>query len=477
MSADAGTSIFAQKAAALDGVLAGRVTARVQRVVGLAVEASGMPIPVGSYCRIHSRLYSEPVEAEVVGFREGATLLMPLGEMRGVGPGDRVECVSVVQTVPVGPHLLGRVLDGRGRPIDGGPPIRSPVHLPVYADPPDPVSRPRVDQPLPTGVRAIDGFMTVGRGQRIGLFAGTGVGKSVLLGMISRFTAAQVSVIALVGERGREVRDFIENVLGPEGLSRSVVVVATGDQPAPVRVKAPFVATAIAEHFRDHGLDVALLMDSVTRMAMAQRDIGGSVGEVPAAKGYTPSVFSLIPRLMERGGRSPRGSITGFYTVLVEGDDINEPISDAVRGVLDGHLLLSRRLAERNHYPAIDIMGSISRVMVDVVSPEHREAAARLRAAQAVYNDVEDMINIGAYVEGANPEVDQARQVIEPLKQFLRQGMDEPTEFEATVQKMRELKQLAETPAKPRRQQAQAGNQQNQQTQQGGRRQGPPIRR
>jgi FliI/YscN family ATPase len=326
------------------------------------------------------------------------------------------------------------------------------VARPIYADPPDPVSRPRIAEPLPTGVRAIDGFNTVGRGQRLGIFSGTGVGKSVLLGMISRFTSADVSVIALVGERGREVRDFIEAVLGPEGLARSVVVVATSDQPAPVRVKAPFVATAIAEYFRDMGLDVALLMDSVTRMAMAQRDIGSSVGEVPAAKGYTPSVFSLIPRLMERSGRSPVGSITGFYTVLVEGDDLNEPISDAVRGVLDGHLVLSRRLAERNHFPAVDVMGSISRVMVDIVSDEHRAAAARLRAALSVYGEVEDMINIGAYVEGANPEVDQARQVIEPLNEFLRQDMREAGDFADTVRRLQELKQVAERPPARKRQ-------------------------
>ncbi|MFW5857812.1 MAG: FliI/YscN family ATPase, partial [Planctomycetota bacterium] len=292
--------------------------------------------------------------------------------------------------------------------------------------------------------------------------------KSMLMGSIARFTDADVSVIALVGERGREVREFLEKSLGPEGLARSVVVVATSDQPATVRVKAPFVATAIAEYFRDLGLDVALLMDSVTRMAMAQRDIGGSVGEVPAAKGYTPSVFGLIPRLMERAGRSPVGSITGFYTVLVEGDDLNEPISDATRGVLDGHLALSRRLAERNHFPAIDVMASISRVMVDVVAPDHRNAAARLRAARAVYNEAEDMINIGAYVEGANPELDQARRVMPQLNEFLKQDMQDATAFEETTKRLAELQAIADAPPpKPRAQPARAQQPQRAQQQRG----------
>lgn len=431
--------LFARKRQELPRILPARVLASVRRVVGLTVECSSMPVPVGSYCRITTRISQELVEAEVVGFREDATLLMPLGEMQGVGPGDRVECLAVQQTVPVGPHLLGRVLDGRGRPADGRGPIRSTTLRPIYGDPPDPVSRPRITEPLPTSLRVIDAFTTIGRGQRIGIFAGSGVGKSILLGSIARFCKADVAVVALVGERGREVRDFIEKALGEDGLARSVVVVATGDQPAPVRVKAPFVATAIAEYFRDQGMDVALLMDSVTRMAMAQRDIGGSVGEVPAAKGYTPSVFSLIPRLMERGGRSERGSITGFYTVLVEGDDINEPISDAVRGVLDGHLLLSRRLAHRNHYPAVDVLASISRVMVDVASPEHQAAAARLRSALAVYNEVEELITIGAYAEGSRPEADRALQIIEPLNEFLRQGIGETSEYEQTVKLLTEF--------------------------------------
>ncbi|MFH0910033.1 MAG: FliI/YscN family ATPase, partial [Planctomycetota bacterium] len=442
-------SFLARKRDDLAYILPGRVAARVRRVVGLTVECSGMPVPVGSFCRIYPRLGRVAVDAEVIGFREGATLLMTLGEMQGVGPGDRVECLSIEQFVPVGPHLLGRVLDGRGRPIDGKGPVRSAAARRIHGDSPHPVSRPRITEPLATGVRAIDAFATIGRGQRIGIFSGTGVGKSMLLGAIARFTQADVSVIALVGERGREVREFLEKNLGPEGRARSVVVVATGDQPPTVRVKAPFVATAIAEYFRDEGLDVALLMDSVTRVAMAQRDIGGSVGEVPATKGYTPSVFALLPRLMERAGQSPGGSITGFYNVLVEGDELAEPISDAVRGVLDGHIVLARRLAQRNHYPAVDILDSISRVMVDIVPPEHEAAAARLRASLAIYREVEELINIGAYVEGANPEADMARRVIGPLNAFLQQAIDEAADYEATCRRLLELKAMAETPAAP----------------------------
>ncbi len=430
----------------LPHILAGRVTGRVRLVVGLVMETSAMPIPVGSLCRVHARLSGMPVEAEVVGFRENATLLMPLGEMRGVGPGDKVESVATQQVVAVGPQLLGRVLDGMGRPIDGKGPLYATATRSIYADPPDPVMRPRIEQVLPTRVRVIDGFLTIGGGQRIGIFAGTGVGKSTLLGMIARYSRAQISVIALVGERGREVREFIERELGEEGLRRSIVVVATGDQPAPLRVRAPFVATAIAEYYRDQGHDVALLMDSVTRMAMAQRDIGSSVGEVAAARGYTPSVFSMMPRLMERSGRSPQGSITGFYTVLVEGDDINEPISDAARGILDGHIWLSRRLAHRSHYPAVDILESISRLQVEIVAPEALQAARVLRRALAIYAENEDMINIGAYAAGSNPELDSARQIMPKLNAFLMQEMNESSDYEKTVE---QLQVLAEESQKP----------------------------
>lgn len=451
------SSVFAEKEAILPGILPARVTGRVNRVVGLVVETTRLPVPVGSLCRITSSLSKAVVEAEVVGFREDRSLLMALGDMRGVGPGDPVVCIQTQQMVAVGPHLLGRVLDGMGRPMDGKGPLYATGTAPIYHKPPDPVARPRIDQILATGIRSIDSFLTLGRGQRIGIFAGTGVGKSVLLGMLSRFTQADVSVIALVGERGREVREFIERDLGPEGLKRSVVVVATGEQPAPVRVKAPFVATAIAEFFRDQGMDVALLMDSVTRLAMAQRDIGGSVGEVAAAKGYTPSVFAMLPQLMERAGRSGKGSITGMYTVLVEGDDMNEPISDAVRGILDGHIVLNRRLAHRGHYPAVDVNESISRLQTEILPDDQVEDARRLREMLSVYAEAEDMINIGAYVSGANPEIDRAVAVMPALNQFLRQGMNEKSEYPETVAA---LKGLAEESRRD------AGVRQPQQTQQ-----------
>ncbi|MDR3077471.1 MAG: FliI/YscN family ATPase [Planctomycetota bacterium] len=425
--------MFEYKRRRIPNILPARVAGRVRRVTGLIVETTPQPLPVGSLCRIHSRLSRQAVEAEVVGFRENATLLMPLGEMRGIGPGDRVESTTTEQVVPVGDHLLGRVLDGMGRPMDGKGPVVASATYPIYADPPDPVMRPRISEILSTGVRSIDAFMTVGKGQRLGIMAGTGVGKSVLLGMLARYTSSQVSVVSLVGERGREVRDFIERDLGPEGMARSVVVIATSDQPAPVRVKAPFVATAIAEYFRDQGADVTLLMDTVTRMAMAQRDIGGSVGEVAAAKGYTPSTFALLPRLMERAGRSPRGSITGFYTVLVEGDDMNEPISDATRGILDGHIVLSRRLAHRNHYPAIDILESISRVQSEIVAEDGLQASRRLRQCLATFREKEELINIGAYAPGADPELDKARNVMPDLNGILLQNMKDPTPYEETM--------------------------------------------
>lgn len=433
------TSMFEYKRRRLANILPAKVTGRVRRVTGLVVETSPMPLPVGSLCHISARLSGEAVEAEVVGFRENATLMMPLGEMRGIGPGDRVQSYTTEQVVPVGHHLLGRILDGMGRPMDGKGPIVATAAYPIYADPPDPVLRPRISEVLSTGIRTIDAFMTVGKGQRIGIMAGTGVGKSVTLGMLARYTDTQVSVISLVGERGREVRDFIERDLGPEGMARSVVVIATSDQPATVRVKAPFVATAVAEYFRDQGYDVTLLMDTVTRMAMAQRDIGGSIGEVAASKGYTPSTFALLPRLLERAGRSPQGSITGFYTVLVEGDDMNEPISDTVRGILDGHIVLSRKLAHKNQYPAIDILESISRVMSEIVPKERLQASRRLRECLATFKDAEELINIGAYVTGANPEIDKARAIMPSLLQLIKQDMMENTPYEETMKMVVEL--------------------------------------
>ncbi len=429
-------SMFEYKRRRLPNILPAKVAGRVRRVTGLVVETTPLPLPVGSLCFIYSRLSRSAVEAEVVGFRENATLMMPLGEMRGIGPGDRVESSTTEQVVPVGEHLLGRVLDGMGRPMDGKGPIVATATYPIYADPPDPVLRPRIDEVLSTGVRAIDAFMTVGKGQRIGIMAGTGVGKSVLLGMLSRYTKTQVSVISLVGERGREVRDFIERDLGPEGMARSVVVIATSDQPAPVRVKAPFVATAIAEYFRDQGADVTLLMDTITRMCMAQRDIGGSIGEVAAQKGYTPSTFALLPRLLERAGRSPQGSITGFYTVLVEGDDMNEPISDTTRGILDGHIVLSRRLAQMNHFPAIDVLQSISRVQSEIVPKDQLQSSRRLRSVLAKYKENEELITMGAYTPGADPELDRARSVMDEVNAILRQDMMENTPYETTMKQV-----------------------------------------
>ena len=428
--------MFEYKRLRLPNILPAKVSGRVRRVTGLIVETTPLPLPVGSLCYVFSRLSKQAVEAEVVGFRENATLMMPLGEMRGIGPGDRVESSTTEQVVAVGEHLLGRVLDGMGRPMDGKGPVVATATYPIYADPPDPVMRPRISEVLSTGVRCIDGFITVGKGQRIGIMAGSGVGKSTLLGMLTRNSDAEVAVLALIGERGREVRDFLDRDLGPEGMAKSVVVIATSDQPATVRVKAPFVATAIAEYFRDQGKNVTLLMDTITRMAMAQRDIGGSIGEVAASKGYTPSTFALMPRLMERAGRTSSGSITGFYTVLVEGDDMNEPVADTARGILDGHIVLSRRLAHRNHYPAIDVLESISRVMSEIVEKDFLQASRRLRQMLATYKEAEELINIGAYTPGSNPDIDKARNVIGDINAILQQDMYDNTPYEETVRRV-----------------------------------------
>lgn len=440
-------NLFSEKINDLPNILPGRLTGRVQRVVGLLMEVSPMSLPVGSVCAISSRLSRQTVMAEVVGFREDASLLMALGDMRGVGPGDMVESLQTSQTVAVGNNLLGRVLNGLGEPIDGKGALNATATRPIYADPPDPVARPRISEPLPTGIRAIDAFLTIGRGQRIGIFSGTGVGKSTLMGMITRFSQAEVCVVGLVGERGREVREFIEKELGEVGMAKSVVVIATSDQPAPVRVRCPFVATAIAEYFRDQGKDVALLMDSVTRMAMSQRDIGSSIGEVPSAgKGYPASVFSMLPRLMERSGKSATGSITGFYTILVEGDDINEPISDAVRGILDGHILLDRNIAQKNRYPAINVSASLSRLQSQIVNKDFKEAAGLLRNALAVYAENEDMINIGAYATGRNQEIDKAIRIMPQLLTFLQQGTDERADFQKTEKQLIDLAQMLGRP-------------------------------
>ena len=421
----------------LEGVEPVRVEGRVRQAVGLVVQAEGLAVPVGASCEILAG--AGPVACEVVGFRDDLTLLMPLGELSGVRRGDRVVCRSTLQRLPVGRALLGRVIDSSGTPIDGLPRPLVERQQPLHARAPHPLGRERISAALGTGVRAIDALHACGKGQRLGLFAGSGVGKSTLLGMCARGTAADVTVIALVGERGREVREFVERDLGPEGLKRSVVVVETSERPALLRVRAPFAATAIAEYFRDEGADVLLLMDSLTRMANAQREIGLSAGEPPATKGYPPSVFAQMPRLLERAGRAERGSITGFYTVLVEGDDINEPIADTARSILDGHVWLSRELAHRGHFPAIDVLGSISRLMRDVSPPEQVAAASRLRALLATYRDAEDLINVGAYVKGSNPEIDLAVQAHAAIVAFLRQDTSESPSIEASRRALLDL--------------------------------------
>ena len=396
----------------------------VVRTVGATVAVAGLPAPVGAVVEI-DRTSGGPIEAEVIGFTNEATLVFPLDDMQGVRHGNRVRLVRTKSWLRVGPELLGRVVDARGRCIDGrDPPVLS-HRVPLDRRPPRATERPRIDAPLSTGIRAIDGLLTCGKGQRMGIFAGSGVGKSVTLGMMARYSSADVNVIALIGERGREVNEFIERDLGPEGLARSVVVVATSDEPALVRTRAALTATAIAEHFRDEGRDVLLMMDSLTRFALAQREIGLAAGEPPTTRGFPPSVFALLPRLVERAGRAAKGSITAFYSVLVEADDPNEPIADAVRGLLDGHTWLSRKLAARNHYPAIDVLESLSRLMTDIASPEHREAAGIVRELQAAYREHEDLISIGAYRKGSNPTVDLAIAMQEPLKMFLRQGIGE----------------------------------------------------
>jgi FliI/YscN family ATPase len=409
-----------------------RVIGRVVQVVGLVAEAKGPRVHVGEWCTV--QIPQGEVPAEVVGFRDDRFLMMVLGPLSGLSPGSAVIPSGRTMRVPVGRSLLGRVTDGLGRPIDGRP-LSPEGHRALNADPPNPLHRPRITTPLPTGVRAIDGLLTLGRGQRIGIFAGSGVGKSTLLGMIARHSSADVNVIALVGERGREVLDFIENDLG-EGLERSVVVVATSDQPPLVRARAPFVATTMAEAFRDQGMDVMLMMDSVTRFCMAQREIGLAVGEPPTSRGYTPSVFALLPQLMERAGTSERGSITALYTVLVEGDDLMEPVADHARSILDGHIVLSRSLASQGHYPPIDVLESTSRVMPSVVSPEHLRWAQAVRAHLATYREVEDLVNLGAYSRGANPRVDAALDRIEAIRAFLRQLPHERTPFEETLQQL-----------------------------------------
>ncbi|MCX6640549.1 MAG: flagellar protein export ATPase FliI [bacterium] len=411
---------------------------RVDEIIGLVVHSIGPPVAVGEICKIESPKGSV-IQAEVVGFRGNRVLLMPLGELEGIAPGYLVTARREPLRVPTGFGLLGRVLDGLGRPLDEKGPLQIDGTRSASGKPPSPLKRQRIKEPLATGVRAIDALLTCGKGQRVGIFAGSGVGKSVLMGMIARNTSAQVNVIALVGERGREVREFIEKDLGDEGLKRSVVVAVTSDQPSLIRIKGAQVATAIAEDFRDRGLDVMLMMDSVTRLAMAQREIGLAIGEPPTTRGYTPSVFALLPRLLERSGAAERGSITGLYTVLVEGDDMNEPIADAVRSILDGHIVLSRKMAAKNHYPAIDALESISRLMIEVVDKDHLQAARVLLENLAVYREAEDLVNIGAYVEGSNPKIDKALEKIEAITNFLKQDLNDRGVYHNTRQQLLEL--------------------------------------
>jgi flagellum-specific ATP synthase len=407
---------------------------KVSKVVGLTIEANGPESNIGEICHLHAIKSKKVINAEVVGFKDNKVLLMPLGEMSGIGPGSTVIATGSTLKIGVGRKLIGRVLDGMGIPIDGKGEIETEQEYPVNNQPPHPLLRKRITEPLPLGVKAIDGLLTVGKGQRVGIFAGSGVGKSTLMGMIARNTKADINVIALIGERGREVREFLEKDLKDEGLARSVVVVATSDQPALIRLKGALLATSIAEYFRDKGHDVLFLMDSLTRFAMAQREIGLAIGEPPVSRGYTPSVYAALPKLLERAGNSQEGSVTGLYTVLVDGDDMNEPITDTARGILDGHFVLSRALANKNQYPAIDVLASISRVMTDIVDPLHKSTAGQIKKTMAIYRDAEDLINIGAYVKGNNKKIDYAIDVIDNIIGFIEQDTHDNFTFEEILE-------------------------------------------
>ncbi|HOZ47407.1 MAG TPA: FliI/YscN family ATPase [Candidatus Hydrogenedentes bacterium] len=410
---------------------------KVVDVVGLTIEAMGPRMCVGDMCFVCPRGDHGRIPVEVVGFRGDRILLMALGNTHGIGPGCLLKPTFAPLQTPVGHSLLGRVVNSLGHPIDGGPPIQPAAMVPLLAEPPKPLERRRILEPIATGIRAVDACITCGKGQRVGIMSGSGVGKSKLIGMVARNTNADVNVIALVGERGREVREFIEVDLREEGLRRSVVVVATGDEPALLRLKGAYAATAVAEWFRDQGADVMLMMDSVTRFAMAQREIGLAVGEPPTTKGYPPSVYAMLPRLLERAGTNARGSITGFYAVLVEADDLNDPIGDATRSILDGHIALSRDLASRGHYPPIDVLDSVSRSILDVTEEAHQSLALEMRRHLATYRDAEDLVNIGAYVKGSNPDIDAALRVMPAIRAFLRQDLFERAPFEEVVTAMR----------------------------------------
>lgn len=415
-----------------------RWSGTVTDITGLAIESQGPAAAVGTFCEIQTR-QGRTIRSQVAGFRNGRILSVPLEEISGVEPGDPIHARSADSQMAVGPQLLGRVLDGFGKTMDGGPPIDVVSRYELFAAPPGPLEREHIDRPLVTGIRAIDSLLPCGLGQRIGIFGGSGVGKSTLLGCMARDNSADVSVIALIGERNREVREFLDNELGPEGRKRSVVVVATSDQPAPLRIRACFVATAVAEYFRDQGKNVLLVMDSVTRLAMAQREIGLAAGEPPSQKGYTPSVFALLPKIFERAGSFREGTITGFFTVLVEGDDLNEPITDSVRSILDGHIVLARNLGAAGHYPAIDVLSSVSRVASRIATTDHLKNAQKLREALSFYQTSEDLINLGAYVSGSNPKLDQSIKARGRILNFLRQSPAEKVSQKETLTALSEI--------------------------------------
>ena len=426
---------YRQRVAAVDPIA---IVGKVADVVGLTVEATGPAMRIGDLCYVAPRERGPQTPVEVVGFRGDRILLMPLGDMHGIAPGSLLIPTHEPHMARVGPDLLGRVINSMGEPIDGGPLPRGVASMPLSASAPHPLSRQRIAESIATGIRAVDACVTCGKGQRVGIMSGSGVGKSKLLGMIARNTNADVNVIGLIGERGREVREFVEGDLGEEGLTRSVVVVATSDEPALMRIKGAYMVTAIAEWFREQGADVMLMMDSVTRFAMAQREVGLAIGEPPTTKGYPPSVYSVLPKLLERAGTSSEGSITGMYTVLVEADDLNDPIGDAVRSILDGHVALSRELATRNHYPAVDVLESVSRCMIDVTPGEHQRLAGEIRSVLAAYRDAEDLVNIGAYVQGSNPEIDRAIKLMPGLRKFLQQGLYEQSPYQEIERLMRQ---------------------------------------
>jgi flagellum-specific ATP synthase len=432
--------------AELDRIPQFRWTGQVTEVIGLLIESRGPNVAIGDFCEVLAS-NGRRIRTQVIGFRNGRVLAMPLEEIDGLQLGDLVEARSQDARVEVGPGLLGRVIDGFGKPIDGGPPLEVHDTYSLHGEATNPLDREHITQPLVTGIRVIDGLLPCGKGQRLGIFGGSGVGKSTLLGSMSRHNSADVTVIAMIGERNREVRGFLEKELGPEGRKRSVVVCATSERPAPLRVRACFVALAVAEYFRDQGASVLLVMDSVTRLAMAQREIGLAAGEPPSQKGYTPSVFNLLPKVLERAGNFRQGSITGFFTVLVEGDDFNEPICDAVRAILDGHIILSRQLAAQNHYPAIDILHSVSRLTSAIATPKQKVAAQRLRQALSAYHDAEDLIQLGAYVAGTNPALDSSIRVRPEIMDFLRQDQTATCPIDQTLARMEQLSAHLDQPA------------------------------